>query len=256
MEIKRLLYTTDMENPNFNAVEKLMVLRKLGLEEVIFLGPIGAEDWKKRVSDYGLKSKTLAGGGLVLSRILDAARQEEVSMIAGSLDRKAKKLFSGSLVKNLLRSSPVPVILLNQETLPSGPLEKGVFHHVIYATDWSSVSETALTYLLNFREVIDMLEIVNVIHKKLSVRELRSLKQKITETRRILLDEGIDAEAHIYAGKPHEEILLAATDYDATSIVMGTTLKSPIQKILTRSCSHRVADQAEVPVLFISSSKE
>ncbi|MGD8985748.1 MAG: universal stress protein, partial [Desulfobacteraceae bacterium] len=138
----------------------------------------------------------------------------------------------------------------------SGPLEKGVFQHVIYATDWSPVSESVLKYLLNLKEIIETLEIVNVIHKKLSVRELRSLRQRITETRRIFLDEGIDAEAHIYAGKPHEEILLAATDYDATAIVMGTSCKSPMQEIIRRSCSYRVAEDAEIPVLFIGQQQK
>jgi nucleotide-binding universal stress UspA family protein len=251
MEIKKLIYVTDMNSPSFEDVDQLMVLRKLGLEAVIFLNPSGIEDWDKRVEDYGVKARTLAGEGPVLSRILDAARQEDPSIIAASLNRRRKKVLRGSLIKKLLRSSPVPVILLNQETHSSGPLEKGVFHHVIYATDWSAVSEEVMKYLLNFREIIEMLEIVNVIHKKLSVRELRSLKQRITETRRIFLDEGIDAEAHIYAGKPHEEILLAATDYDATAIVMGTSCKSPMQEIIRRSCSYRVAEEAEIPVLLI-----
>ena len=250
MEIKKLLYVTDMNSPSFEGVDQFMVLRKLGVEEVIFLDAIAAEDWEERVSKYGLKSRTLAGEGPILSRILDAARQEGPSIIAASLNRRRRKVLRGSLVKKLLRSSPVPVILLNQETHSSGPLEKGVFHHVIYATDWSAVSEEVMKYLLNFREIIEMLEIVNVIHKKLSVRELRSLKQRITETRRIFLDEGIDAEAHIYAGKPHEEILLAATDYDATAIVMGTSCKSPMQEIIRRSCSYRVAEEAEIPVLL------
>ena len=165
-------------------------------------------------------------------------------------------MLKGSLVKKLLKSSPVPVILLNQGTHPSRPLEKGLFHHVIYATDWSAVSEEVTEYLVSFRGIIKMLEIVNVIHKKLSVRELRSLKQRIAETRKIFLDEGIDAEAHIYAGKPHEEILLAAQDYDATSIVMGTSRKSSLQDIFSASCSYRVAEETEIPVLFIPSPKE
>ncbi|MGD9318820.1 MAG: universal stress protein [Desulfobacteraceae bacterium] len=251
MQIKKLIYVTDMNSPRFEDVDQLMVLRKLGLEEVIFLNPSGIEDWDKRVEDYGVKARALPGEGPVLSRILDAARQEAPSMIAASLNRRHRKVLRGSLIKKLLRSSPVPVILLNQETHPSGPLEKGVFQHVIYATDWSPVSESVLKYLLNLKEIIETLEIVNVIHKKLSVRELRSLRQRITETRRIFLDEGIDAEAHIYAGKPHEEILLAATDYDATAIVMGTSCKSPMQEIIRRSCSYRVAEEAEIPVLFI-----
>lgn len=256
MVIKKLIHVTDMNSPRFEDVDQLMVLRKLGLEEVIFLNTSGIKDWDKRVEAYGVKPRTLAGQGPVLSRILDAARQEDPSMIAASLNRRRRTLLRGSLIKKLLRSSPVPVMLLNQETHPSGPLEKGVFHHVIYATDWSPVSESVLKYLLNFKEVIDMLEIVNVIHKKLSVRELRSLKKRITEIRRIFLDRGIDAEAHIYAGKPHEEILLAAADYDATAIVMGTSCKSPMQEIIHRSCSYRVAEEAEIPILVIGQQQK
>jgi nucleotide-binding universal stress UspA family protein len=256
MEIKKLIHVTDMNNPRFQDVDQLMVLRKLGLEEVIFLSLGGTEDWDKRVEAYGVKAWTLAGQGAGLSRILEVAHQVEPSMIAASLNRRRRTMLRGSLVKRLLRSSPVPVVLLNQETHPSGPPERGVFHHVIYATDWSFVSESVLKYLLNFKEVIDMLEIVNVIHKKLSVRELRSLKQRITEIRRIFLNEGIDAEAHIYAGKPHEEILLAASDYGATAIVIGTSCKSPVQEIIHRSCSYRVAEKAKIPVLFIPSPKE
>ena len=256
MVIKKLIYVTDMNSPSFEDVDQLMVLRKLGLEEVIFLNPSAIEDWDKRVKEYGVKARTLVGEGPVLSRILDAAGQEDPTIIVASLNRRRRKVLRGSLIKRLLRYSPVPVILLNQETHPSGPLEKGMFQHVIYATDWSPVSETVLKYLLNLKEIIEMLEIVNVIHKKLSVRELRSLRQRITETRRIFLDEGIDAEAHVYAGKPFEELLLAARDYDATSIVMGTSCKSPLQRIFSASCSYRVAEEAEIPVLFISSSKE
>jgi nucleotide-binding universal stress UspA family protein len=225
MEIKKLIYVTDMNSPRFEDVDQLMVLRKLGLEEVIFLNPSGIEDWDKRVEDYGVKARSLVGEGPVLSKILDAARQEDPTIIAASLNRRRRKVLRGSLIKKLLRYSPVPVILLNQETHPSGPFEKSMFQHVIYATDWSPVSETVLKYLLNLKEIIEMLEIVNVIHKKLSVRELRSLKQRITQTRR--------------------------TDYDATAIVMGTSCKSPMQEIMRRSCSYRVAEKADIPVLFI-----
>ncbi|MGD8985885.1 MAG: universal stress protein, partial [Desulfobacteraceae bacterium] len=160
MQIKKLIYVTDMNSPRFEDVDQLMVLRKLGLEEVIFLNPSGIEDWDKRVEDYGVKARALPGEGPVLSRILDAARQEAPSMIAASLNRRHRKVLRGSLIKKLLRSSPVPVILLNQETHPSGPLEKGVFQHVIYATDWSPVSESVLKYLLNLKEIIETLEIV------------------------------------------------------------------------------------------------
>jgi hypothetical protein len=81
MEIKKLLYVTDMKSPSFEDVDQMLVLRKLGLEEVVFLNPSGVEDWDKRVEGYGVKAKILAGEGPVLSRILDSARQEAVSMM-------------------------------------------------------------------------------------------------------------------------------------------------------------------------------
>lgn len=251
MEIKKLLYVTDMKSPNFEDVDQLMVLRKLGLEELIFLNRMGVEDWDKRVEGYGLKAKILAGEGPVLRRILDSARQEEVSMIAASLNRGAKKAFSSSRTKRLIRSSPVPIMVLNEGARRAGTEEKGVFHHVVYATDWSPVSETVMKCLLDFKEVIEMLEIVSVIHKKLSVREMRNLKQRLVETRKIFLDEGIDAEAHVYAGKPSEEVMLAAREYDATSIVVGTSRKSTLPEIFSGGCSYRVAEEAEIPVLVI-----
>ncbi len=254
MEIKKLLYATDFEKPNFVQVESLLVFRKLGLEEVIFLNPFVPEDWEKRVVDHGLKSRTLAGEGPLLSRILDAAHREKVSIVAVNMKREGKRIFSGSPVKNLLRSSSVPVIVMNQEAQMYASGEKGIFNHVIFATDWSPVSEAILKALLNFGEITEMLEIVNVINKKLSVRDIRNLKMKLVETRKKFLDEGKDAEAHVYAGKPAEEIMLAAEDYKATCIIMGTTNKSSLKELLSRSCSYGVAAAADVPVMFIGHS--
>lgn len=258
MEIAKLLYVTDMEKSNFSEVERLMALRRLGLEEIIFLNPKGEIDWEKRVGDYGvkLKSKTLAGKGPILPRILSTLEQEAASMIAVNLNKETKKVFRGSRIKHLLRSSPVPTLVLNEDAQTKASEKNDIFHHVIFATDWSPLSDVVIRYLLGFKEIIKMVEIVHVINKRLSIRDMRALNSRLVETRKIFLDEGIDAEAHVYAGKPPEEIMLAAREYNATSIVMGSSRKSPMQEILKRSCSYGVAEDAEIPVLFISSPKE
>ena len=252
MKIKKLLYATDIEKQTFPELERLMVLRKVGLEEVIFLHPGEGQDQDNRVAEYGLKSKNLVIEGPLLSGILHTARQEEASIIAVCLKRDASKVTRGSVIKNLLRSSPVPVIVLNEDARMSGPIEKGLFHHVVYATDWSPVSEKALRALLKLKEIIGMLEIVNVINKKLSIRDMRDLKERLVKTRKLFLDNGIDTETHVYAGKPSEEIMLAAEDYDATSIIMGTSCKSFFKEILSGSCAYSVAKEAVVPVLVIN----
>ena len=105
--------------------------------------------------------------------------------------------------------------------------------------------------MLNYRSIIKELEIVHVIHKKPSVRDMRNLREKLSQTRKIFLDEGIDAEAHVYAGKPSEEIMLAAKDYHATIIVMATTGMWTLKDIILNSCSYRVAEASVLPTLIV-----
>lgn len=250
MEIRKLLYATDVMQPDFCQLERLLDLRKLGLEEVVCLHPNEFEDWERRLADYGIKSKTLVEEGPIVPRILSTAHQEVASLIAANLDRNANRLLGSSPSRNLLRSSPVPVIVLPENQI-SPTLTTGTFSHVIFAAEWSPASEKALRYLLNFKDIISELEVVNVLNQRLSVRELRNLKKRLGETRKILLDEGIDAEVHIYAGKPYEEIMEAARDYDGTCIVMGTTRKGTLKQFFSRSCSYRVAEAAAVPALVI-----
>jgi len=44
---------------------------------------------------------------------------------------------------------------------------------------------------------------------------------------------------------------LAAQDYGATCIVMGTTGKSPLKELFSKSYSYRVAEASVVPTLVI-----
>lgn len=248
--IGKLLYATDIKQPRFSEVERLLALRNLGLEEIVFFHMTKVEGWEKSLADYDMNSKTLMVDGPFVPGILKAAHQEAVSLIAASMNRDTGRLLHRSQTNELIRSSPVPVIILpEEETYRSG--QKDIFSHVIFATDWSVISEKVLSYLLHFKEITKELEIVHVIDRKLSVRELRNLKEKLSQTRKIFLDHGIDAEAHIYAGKPSDEVKLAAEDYDATCIVMGTSCKSSLKVIFSESCSYRVAEKTIVPSLFI-----
>lgn len=250
--IKKLLYVANMAVPGFAEAKGLLTaLGKLGLEEALFLLSGEAVDLDNRVADHGVKCKIFVKKSVSVSEILDTAHQEAVSIIAAQLKKRPSGLLSPSFVKNLIRSSPLPVVII-PETAPSAQSQEGgIFEHAIFPTDWSPVSEKSLIYILSLKELIKELELVTVISKRLSVRDLRNLNKRLEGTRQRLLDEGIDAEAHIYAGKPAEEIMLAARDYGATSIVMGTTRRWPLMDIFSRSCSYEVAERAAVPTLVI-----
>ncbi len=252
MKIRKLLYVSDPEKPDLAHIRSLMTLRQLGLEDILLLHPSSVENWEDIGFDYGVKSEELIYEGPALPKILDAIHQEKASLVAVSQKGEANKFVNGRFIKNLLKKSPVPVIVFNRDVHGSGPDHEDLFHQVIFATDWSSASKVALEYfLLNFKGIIGMLEIVNIINMRLSVRDIRNLRRKLEGTRKVFLDMGIDAESHIYAGKPPEEIILAAKDYNATSIVMGTSFKPFIRSIFSKSCACMVAREAEVPVLII-----
>ena len=251
MEAEKLLYATNIRQPSFSEVERLLVLRSMGLKEVIFLHATKGEGWERRLADYGVNSKTLTVEGSLVPHILDVARREAASLIAANLNRNTRGLLRASLTTQLLRASTLPVLVLPESGKASGSVEEGLFSHIIFATDWSVASERALRYVLNFKEIIKELEIVHVIHKKLSVRDMRKLKERLSEARKVFLDRGIDAEAHVYAGKPSEEIMLAARDYAATCIVIGTTGMWTLKDMLLHSCSYRVAEASQVPTLVV-----
>lgn len=251
MKAGKLLYATNVRQASFSEFERLLAFCTLGLKEVIFLHATKVEGWEKKLADYGVNSKTLTVEGSLVTSIVNVARREAVSLIAATLNRDTGLLFRGSLTTQLLRASPLPVLLLPENAEASKSVQEGMFSHAIFATDWSVASEKALSYLLNFKELIQELEIVHVIHKKPSVRDMRNLGEKLSRARKIFLDEGIDAESHVYAGKPSEEIMLAARDYDATCIVMGTTGMWTLKDMLLQSCSYRVAETSKVPTLIV-----
>ena len=242
MKIKKLLYVSDIEPLNIAEVERLMTLKKLGLEESVCLLPGGVDELGRRLGDYGVKSKVLVEKTFSASGILNIASKEAVSLIAANLTRRRK---------DLIRLSPLPLLLMpkNDTMIETG--QKDIFEHAIFATDWSPGSKKAGQSLLNFKEIIGELEIVNVINRKLSIRNMINLKKMIVKTRDEFLDHGIDAEAHIYAGKRAEEIILATRDYGGSSIVMGSKRTSPLKNIFYRNCPYEVAKRADVPLLII-----
>ncbi len=251
MQIKKLLYAMDVRQSRSAGIQRLMDLRSLGLEEIVFLHSAKGKDREKTLEEYDIAAKALVADGPLVRGILKTAREEAVSLIAVSLSSNEGGRLRRSLTRNLLKASPVPVIILpeNGETLAAG--QQGIFAHVVFATDWSPASEKALGYLLGFKDIIKELEIVNVIQKRLSIRDMRDLKERLAQTRKRLLDGGIDAESHIYAGKPCEEIMLAAKDYGATCIVMGGNSKSGLKGIMSRSYCYRVAGASIVPTMVV-----
>lgn len=254
MEARKLIYATDLKEKSlsFNLLKGILAVRELGFDEIAFLQTTPFDLWIKRLSDLNIKSKIILDDQLLPHVILKAAENEEASLIVVNLERKEGKTSRNSVIRQLIKDSSLPILIINNTNKEIKPNGKGIFACVVFATDWSHTSEKALAFLLNFKKILGELEIVNVIKGKLTIKEMRDLKDRLAETRKICLDNKIDAESHIYAGKTSEEILTAARDYKAAMVVVGReSEKKGLSRLFKKSSSWKVACEADLPVLVV-----
>jgi nucleotide-binding universal stress UspA family protein len=261
--VGKILYATDLRRPSSRVLEGLSGFSDIGFKEIIFLCVIDEEkdkdaalelfeQWKERLNGYGLKATIKIDSGDLSSSILNTIQENQISFAVVHFDKKKRRiLFGDPIVKKLIKEASVPVMIVDKDETGLKLTSKGAFERVLFATDWSQASEKALQIILGFKQLINELDIVNVIHKKLTVRDLRRLMEKLRETRNKCLKEGIDAEYHVYAGKTVDEIILAAQDYNSTSIVMGTTSGQSFKDIFIGKHSCRVVERTPVPALLV-----
>ncbi len=257
MSMKKILYAY-----NFNAqdlshflMESIMEMRDLGLAEVIFLQNAQFNGWIQAFSKREIKSNILVEPKLVLPKILEIAKKERVSLIVLHLDKKNPRGVSRSIIENLIKRASVPLLFINNFGKGQKTIKKALFDNVIIGFDWSPPSRNALNHLLIFGKMIKALEIVKATSAKLTVKDIREIRETLAKTREICLDRGIDAETHIYAGKTTEEIITAAKDYKASLIVLGSNSKNKfIDTMFTKNRSCAVMVKTNLPVLVVPSS--
>ena len=260
--VEKILYATDLRAPSSSVLEGLSGFRDIGFKEIIFLcvikdrpedvTPEVVEQWKERLNSYGLEAIIKIDSGDLSGCVLNTIHENQISFAVVHFDKKKRRiLFGDPVVKKLVKDASVPVLIVDNDETGLKLTSKGAFERVLFATDWSQASEKAFQIILGFKQLIKELDIVNVIHKKLTVRDLRRLMEKLRETRNKCLKEGIDAEYHVYAGKTVDEIILAAQDYNSTSIVMGISPGQSFKDIFTGKHSCGVAERTPVPALLV-----
>jgi nucleotide-binding universal stress UspA family protein len=81
-------------------------------------------------------------------------------------------------------------------------------------------------------------------------REEERGERALDEVGAAAAERGVPVEKHLRRGRPHEELLDAATDYGADLIVMGTHGRTGVGRFLTAgSVAERAVRHSEVPVL-------
>jgi nucleotide-binding universal stress UspA family protein len=251
MEIKKILYVAHLGDPASDAAEGLLEIKKAGLKEIILLSEYIPQEFTNRLTEHGINLKRVEGSRPLISGIFEVAEREHASLIVVHLKRQKKGIFRGVTATNLIKNTSLPLLIIHENGGARSSSKRGLFDSVILATNWSDAARRAWLYIIGVKDIVKVLEIVYVLNQKPTIGEIRQLRGRVEEIRKICLEEKMDAESHIYAGKTPEEIILASKDYSATLIAMGYRAKGTFGEIFSRGTCLEVAEKSPLPVLII-----
>ena len=287
MKITKILFVSEFEELWLDALQSLMVLRKAGMNDVVFLHVISREkvamrrgagylkqeerklreiadirfiDWAETLYEEGMEVVAHIAIGNIVPKILSVTEIEKVDLIVTARRKRAKfeELYAGSETSDLLRRTVKPVLIYNYLS-QSGKVGENPFERLLIALDWTESSEKVLDYVLALKGAVKRVDIVHVISEKdvakLSKMEAHKLergnKKRLDEVCDVLITEKFDARPHLYIGNTEEQIEKGASEHRATMIVLGARRKSIWKEKWSGSAAHSIADKSELPVLIV-----
>ena len=225
------------------------------------------EDWQESVSKKGIKTKIRIEVGAPIPKIMSIAEEEKVDMIVAGSGKKTEieEVCLGSHTLGLIRRATIPILVnkymvrFEREGELVTQVNSRIFANPILATDWSKPSEKAMEVLMSLKGSVEKAMVAHIIEVKIAKGHDKSGLERLEKESEKRLKEycdrlkknGIKAESHLSAGKSAPEIIRVAREHKASMIIMGTTGKDRFKEFWLGSVSHRVAEEAELPVLLV-----
>lgn len=212
---RKVLLPTDFDELAGRLVRCVSDLQKAGLEEIVLLHVIDADELNRnllesfraekeerhreiariKLQEYvqaveaqGLRAKALVTTGIPSNEIVRVAAAEEVAMIIGGSQRQRGKDEDelDTTTARVIRKSKLPVLVIKlkqEEISRAGECDRfchHLFHKVLLPVDWSECSRATLAQVPKLRGVIDRILVSHVMDE----RVLRHLEAgKIEEYR-------------------------------------------------------------------------
>jgi nucleotide-binding universal stress UspA family protein len=261
MNITKLLFVTKFNDLSYNALQSIIHLRDVALQHVVFTHVIEREkvamhrglgyqkteelklretanirfiDWAESLFEQGMEVGVYIVVGNLVTKVIEAARKEKPDLVVIGRSDKGfiDQLYTGSDITEIVRQANTPV-LIYKPPMDAVERSESPFERPLLATDWSPASMLALEYLLPLKGVVKKVDLIHVASDKdltgtaMEMQKVRKRSRaKLEEMVDRLVENGIEARAHVYVGDPEEEIERAAKDCQSSMIVMGSSGKS------------------------------
>jgi nucleotide-binding universal stress UspA family protein len=288
---KRILFPTDFSAHAEKTMECLGALKGAGVEEVVlvhvadvrpltdWLDLEGFEKWRQEATDQlqeaagrleaeGLSVKRLLKTGPPFLGIVEAVKEEGVSLIVIGSHGKGyvKEVLLGSTTENVLRHSPVPVLVEKFKTVEVAGkaacefMSQRLFTKVLYPTDFSQPARRVQDYITHLKAA--GAEEVVVLHVQDVGRLRPHLSERMAEFNRIdtgrlevikaeIEAAGLKVKTVLREGVPFQEILKVADEEGVSLIAMSYIGRGMVKEALMGSVSGKVVRMAAQPVLLV-----
>ncbi len=292
MEIRKLLFVTQFEELNFDALESLLDLRQAALNHVVFLSVIEREkvalrrgsgyqkqeeiklrekanirfiDWAEKLFEQGLEVGVYIVVGSMVQQVVSAAEKESVDLVVVGRPKQTRleQILTGSNLIEILQRSNAPVLVYNY-SVQEITCAENPFIHPVLITDWSPSSIGAIGYLKELHGIIQEVDIVHVLSEKSLTGDSAMAIQKPRKEARKKLDAmcdeleaaGVKARPHVYVGETIPEIEKAMRECQASMLVAGTSARGTLKNRLLSSIPQTLAETSPLPVLLLPPAQD
>jgi nucleotide-binding universal stress UspA family protein len=197
--------------------------------------------------------------GDVAKVIQKIAEEENVTLVAMGARGKSQieSVLLGSVFRSVLRFGEVPLLVILYKILENRDLEThctGMPFRVLFVTDLSQSSDTALLFLKNFQDISELI-LLNVVStgetdEEIDVNVSRAT-QKINEIAREISNGGQKITTRVIVGHPVKEVWSLAEKEDVSLITISSQCAVVIKKGKIKSIVNDIIKSATRPVLIL-----
>ncbi|SFC09165.1 Nucleotide-binding universal stress protein, UspA family [Halobiforma haloterrestris] len=214
------------------------------------------ERYRRVVEDAGFDVETHVVRGTPHRRITGIAETIGATMtIVGSRGKSPlENRVIGSTARNLARTTVTPLLVNRVEREADDPdvVRQHLFQRMLYATDFSENADRAFEAFSYLRHATEEATLVHVdTPKDPGLPEDQEPADRLTELAGQLEDWGIETRTDVRTGDPADEILAAETEYDPTTILVGSRGHSRLRRLLLGSVSEDIVARADGNVLLV-----
>ncbi|RJX28784.1 MAG: universal stress protein [Dethiobacter sp.] len=277
---KKVLVALDFSGPAMELFGSVSDLKKLGLEELLLVHTVRVElrvqdgisplqlkflekikEKKEELEKEGFHVEIEVPVGAPVEEIKRLAEQREMDLILiGSVGEssRVRELFLGSTVADLIRISPVPVLVEKYVSVGDKARRIPIFREklatVLLPTDFSNSAEHAYDHILNIADKLQKVILLHVIDKgdtEEKVKEAETeAEARLKEWENKFAQKGIETRSLVIKGPPAQQIIFTAEAEGATLIAMSRRGRGRLSGLLIGSTADQVIRRGSRPVLL------